>query len=558
VTRPRGSPVPVLIKELSGSARRWQTYAFRGVHVALFLFTIWTLSDRIRNAQVWINPSLYAQMSRQLFGIFMGLQSLLVILAGISAASDLIVKEVRLGTLGLLVCTPLTPMRIACGKWMAAVAQTSSLLLCGAPVLAVCAYLGGASPRDLLCALTVSGAAISLAAALSLYCSSLLRTGTGALLVASIAFAVYVFGPILIGVQFLRSADDFAMTIFSFVHLPIATAAAFTPFGGRGAPPREAWIAATVVTMGAVWVLLRLTAARVAALTVKVPPPPLLDRAFEALDRFYEDLGPEPIRKVRLFAGSTGVWQRGALLWKELRTRASGRLRNSVRISLVLLLGCAFGLWIGYDDLPWLAWISTGLLWYMALSNGASLFAKEKEERKWDLLLVTPLASGEILLAKLAAGIVPVLPVAAAIAFFWIMVNSLGRFHNGDLLIAATATALPALLGYVLGAVCSLRSRSLRSAFTTALSGMIGVLVLLPLFVAISDSKRDRDLRWLSPFWFIQTLVERGLVSQYRGYGFDTPGLLDLLAFATAYGGLSTVLLAYILVRFDRLSGRTG
>jgi ABC-type transport system involved in multi-copper enzyme maturation permease subunit len=557
VRRPAASPFPVLVKELSGSARRWQTYAFRGVHVALFLLTMWSLSDRIRTTTAWTNPSIYAEIGREIFGLFMGLQSLLVILAGISAASDLIVKEVRLGTLGLLVSTPLTPMRIACGKWMAAVAQTGTLLLCGAPVLAVCAYLGGASPRDLFCAMTITAAAIALAVALSLYCSSIFRTGTGALLVASIAFVLYVVGPMIVGFRLFQFID-FANPL-SYVHLPMATLAAFVPFGGgRGSPPRDAWIASCAVTMVAVWVLLRLTAARVAALTVKVPPPPLLDRAFEALDRFYEDLGPEPIRKVRIFGGSKGVWERGALLWKELRTRASGRLRNSVRISLVLLLGCAFGLWIGYDDLPWLAWIATALFWYMALSNGASLFVKEKEERKWDLLLATPLRSSEILLSKLAAGIVPVLPVAAAIAFFWIMVHSLGRFRDGDLIIAAVATGLPAALGYVLGAVCSLRSRSLRAAFTTTLSGMVAVLVLLPLFLAISDLQPARSYRWLSPFWFIESVCERGLVSQYRGIGFETPQLLDLLAFAAAYGGLSAALVAYLFSRFDRLAGRTG
>ena len=134
---------PLAVKELSGIARRWQLYLGRGIYVGLIGFIVWIFWNTLTRRGDWMSPSAYAELGRQLFFMFFSMQMAVVTLGGMSAASDMITREVRSGTLGLLALTPLTPWRIVAGKWKAALIQTSTAILCGIPELAVCIYLGG-------------------------------------------------------------------------------------------------------------------------------------------------------------------------------------------------------------------------------------------------------------------------------------------------------------------------------------------------------------------------------------------------------------------------------
>src|SRR6185503_10598310 len=112
--------------------------------------------------------SAYAELAHQFFVSFIILQMIVSTLGGMSAGSDMITREVRNGTLGLLALTPLTSWRIAAGKWKAAVVQTSTGVLCGLPVFAICVYLGGAGLWEFAYSLTLSIDCAMLGAALGL------------------------------------------------------------------------------------------------------------------------------------------------------------------------------------------------------------------------------------------------------------------------------------------------------------------------------------------------------------------------------------------------------
>ena len=72
----------------------------------------------------------------------------------------------------IILMTPLTPFRVVTAKWGAVLVQTLTLLLSGAPALAICAYLGGVGPEDLLRSLAVCLVASGFGAALALHASS--------------------------------------------------------------------------------------------------------------------------------------------------------------------------------------------------------------------------------------------------------------------------------------------------------------------------------------------------------------------------------------------------
>jgi len=83
---------PLAIKELSGSARRWQTYAGRGCYVSGFLLILWSYSDRFAQRGLGMSQSGYAQLGRDLFRQLFALQMFLATLGALSAAADLVTK----------------------------------------------------------------------------------------------------------------------------------------------------------------------------------------------------------------------------------------------------------------------------------------------------------------------------------------------------------------------------------------------------------------------------------------------------------------------------------
>src|SRR6185503_11502319 len=81
------------------------------------------------------------------------------------------------------------------------------------------------------------------------------------------------------------------------------------------------------------------------------------------------------------------------------------------------------------DDQGWwrvlLYWVSWIILLLVSISAGVSLFVTEREERKWDVLLCTPLQAHQIVLAKLFAGLASLAPVGVLLAGFWAIVELL-------------------------------------------------------------------------------------------------------------------------------------
>jgi ABC-type transport system involved in multi-copper enzyme maturation permease subunit len=560
---------PVTTKELSGLARGWQPYAARTVYVGLFGLLLWYQVDAMSSGErMWLSTSTLTNVGRNALKAFLPLQTALIMLASISSASDLVTKEVRSGTLGLLVCTPLSAWRVAFGKWRAALAQSLVLLLCGIPILGVCASVGAITPGAMVCVFALSAAGAALGSSVALLCSSLFRAGTTAFLTSVVAVGGYLFLPMLVFAHSQPNSPEFI--VGAHLHLVFALA------GGIAIPTlpdlEMTWLPCSIVTLGLALLLVRMTAVRLAVLSIRPPGVPFVTRLFAALDRFYEGIGPERIRKLRFFVGPAGVPENGAILWKELRTRASGRLRNSVRIALVLLLVLAFCLNLDLRYLWIPAFSSTLLLWLQALANGASLFVKEKEERKWDILLATPLRSGQILSAKLLAGLVPVLPMAGSIAFFWLMQIGAGILNMTFLLLLLSSVALPAILTYMVGAACSLKAHTLRGAFLLALGLMIGLFGLLPWI--LSEMTRTPLNRYgyyevthypLNPLRYLDAICEAGhqfgrsySYSYGYGYGYHSNGLREDSAMMTgAYVVLSVALLVYMRTRFHRITGRS-
>jgi hypothetical protein len=363
--------------------------------------------------------------------------------------------------------------------------QVLTLILCGVPVLAISINLGGVGLWELAWSLSIALSLGMLGAAVALFCSTVFRSGTTALIVTVVALLAYAILPIFL---LARTSGTEAVRTLSYVHPVYAGVLAMAGSQGRsGGTTEYGWITAAVTSGALAWILLRASAARIEVLGKATPGPSLLSRTFGAMDRFYEGIGPRPLRRVRIFGGSDRVWESRALLWKELRTRASGKLRNATRlgVGLLLVILVPAELFFGEEReiYAFLFGATSLLLLVLGVATGVSLFVREKEERKWDVLLSTPLGSWDILKAKLLSGVVALSP---GVAFFLLLLALLSwGFHLGWLgtLTALLAVLLPAGLAYVLGASASLRARSAQTATSLAMGHLAALFIGVPLLL---------------------------------------------------------------------------
>lgn len=557
----------IVTKELNGVARRWQTYLGRVFYVGMIALLLYQFVAT-RDLRRLSNPSELADLGRRLFMSFVPFQMLFVTLISLSAASDMLSKEVRAGTLGLLTLTPLTPVRIVFGKWRATMVYAGSTILCGVPVLAICVYLGGTSLYDLGVTTVLTVVDAALAAALALFYSTVFRAGYVTILMGILTLTAYAITPV-----FMMIADhgDGLLKFFCWTHPAFAAGAALL---ARHSVDIDtfSWVGATGCTAVIGWFLLRCAGYRVPGLAAAVPKQSLLTKTFQAMDRFYENAGPKAIRNVRVFGGSNEVWQRNAILWKELRTRATGKLHYATRVGLFLLLllalpaSCTMGGSSGWE--PGILWLGSILLVFIAIGNGIALFVKEKEGRQWDVLLSTPLTAAQIVDAKLQAGLMSLIPLGGVLlAFFTILVWFV---HLGTLtwLVTAGALSLLVLLAYTLSAAASLRCATMRTAFGLSFGILSSVLLLLPLMMSFYDAlpgvhwNKDEFPFLLvtitNPMTFLAPLFSRQ--DYYGGYG--GPRYDDLLGYfmvySLLYGGGIVALRIYMVAGLDVLSGRSS
>jgi ABC-type transport system involved in multi-copper enzyme maturation permease subunit len=561
---------PLSVKELSGIARRWQTYVGRGIYVSLSGLIVGIFWMNLARGGDWMSPSAYAELGRGLFYTFFTLQMVVVTFGGMSAASDMITREIRGGTLGLLALTPLTPWRIVAGKWKASLLQTSSAILCGAPVFAVCVYLGGAGPWEFAYSLTLSLVSASLGAAIALYCSTIFRAGYVVTIVSFISLLVYCIAPLILFAT--ARGEESVMTVMVYTHpLYAATGAAMARSVPLSVSWSYGWISASLSTAILIYVLLRAASSRVRQLIRRpggqAPPVPSLDD----LRRGPVVAGPRTSKLGRWLRGSRGVWERNAILWKELSTRRVG-VGNAARLGGALLV---FTLLTTLPSEGWwrvlVLWFSSFVLVLVALANGVSLFVTEREERKWDVLLTTPLRASEIVGAKLLAGLSGLAPMAVIMAFFWMLLGYAFGMSLPSALMTMGSLGLMTLMSYVLSAFMSLSARHQRAAFSSAFGLLVAVLFVLPAVAFMLQSYHivsgrnfaDVLVGCTNPGTYLAHASEP-LSHSTRWQGWEESWrsrereLLPMfLVYSGIYSSLIVGLVVWMVQRFDRSSGRS-
>jgi ABC-type transport system involved in multi-copper enzyme maturation permease subunit len=539
---------PVALKELRGVSRRWQTYLGRCLYVgitAALLYQYWKEHwvGAVSDTPI-VSVSEFAALGRAIFTRCEWVSLGLTVLVAAIAGSEMLAREIRAGTLGLLLLTPLSPHSVVLGKWKGAALIAVALYACSTPVLAIAVYLGGPAPGDLARSAIFTLSLASVAAAIGLYYSARLGA-TGPAVAATV--------PAMIGVFItLWLADQLGNTLIEMARWG---AAVRLHHGGLATAALSAL--GTVVAINAA---VRQVRIRTGAI------PGTQDHARElrtlALDELRERNKSKPVRVLLRWRA---VWEGNPLLWKEFTLRPALRIREDWRArSYVLLYFLFMASWVvtacfqGAGFFP--LW---GAFFVMvAIAGGSLLFAPEKEGRQWLLLLSTPVTPVEIVRAKLLCGLI----FPEALGMLVLYVFALAAWIGGQRMEVAAALILASTLFlafcYALSAAASLRVRTARTAFLFT-GGIAAALVTLPelLSGALRPFAGSRPSGWTIAWDWIESLdpvlvFDRFLSRDWSRMHDPAQAVDGLFRFVLLYLPVTLLLPVEMVVRFRKIALR--
>jgi ABC-type transport system involved in multi-copper enzyme maturation permease subunit len=360
----------------------------------------------------------------RLFGY--GLLAAVLLLVPAFPATALVREKIK-GTLELLLNSPMRPWSIYLGKLAGVLGFTAILLIMTFPAAAACYALGGLDMRG---GITLLYALLGLAAlqvsTLGLLVSSRSNSTDGALRVTyALVLAVCVIP--LAPYALAHGRPDFLADAAAWFRCLSPIPAVMEVLGQRDVGSQG-----LVSASGAIgrYINLALLSSLVcAAATLARLNHRLFDRARPAgvmtQDR---SIGARTARRLFFLvdpqrrSGSMSSWINPVMV-KEFRSRRFGRSHWTLRlIALCAILSLGLTLIALRGELGWgkqyigggLVLLQIALLILFAPSLAAGMISAERERGSWQLLRMTPLSVGSILLGKLASVVWPVLLLLCA------------------------------------------------------------------------------------------------------------------------------------------------
>jgi len=511
--------LPVVVRELRAQARQPFTFWLRMLGVVALLsggvFFMWDFA---------LTPN----RGGALFGyLHLILLSAVWILVPLGAA-DCLSRERREGTLGLLFLTPLKARDIVVAKGLTHGLRGLTLLIAVLPVLTIPFLIGGTSWLQAAASAIINFTAICWALAAALVASALARQSLRAMalaaLLAAVAFFVqtHIAGSLLgsrMGGNFRASYSSFDFNLLAGfaangLHLDAWTVWAGTVPTVRAPQLMTVVIQSAVISLFALFLAVLFAARRVRRSWQEEPP----SLRVQQIERIF----CQPVIWVSLLKRWM-LWklERNPIGWLEQR-RWSGRLVTWIWFAIIVSVQTTAmtdnAFFRGYA-----VW-ETFLAWLLTVSIAASAagsFRRERETGVLELLLVSPLTSGQIIGGRLRGLWGQFLPSIVLLLGVWIHFATILPYQNASLspvrFFAVTYLVLP-----VIGLYFSVSCRHFIQAFLLTLSTVVAGPVLA---IAV--------LRFV---WWSATdgLVEFRIASPATGAGASAMQFV----FAGVFGGL--------------------
>jgi ABC-type transport system involved in multi-copper enzyme maturation permease subunit len=375
--------------------------------IALSLLWIWWLSVGIDPAFV---PGADVRIALGTSAVIM--LTIVVVMAPAVLAGSLAGERER-GVLQLLLTTSASPREIVLGRLLGKLSQVGMILLAGVPLIALLAAWAGLGPLELLVLCLLLAAVAFGGGGLGVGASVVSRRGRDALLAVYLIILLLLLGPFA---AWLGVPTDAAPWLESL-----------NPFLAMGRLVQGGDAMHALLTVG-LWLALGITGSVIAAwrlrpssLTVGVTVKTLRRRGR------VRPLGDRPMLWKELYIERVGTIGRFGRWLGILITVAFGggslTVAGIVACSIVWRRDTAWAdgatrlLGVALDGPPglFLGWL---LQWAIGLRAAVSI-ASERERGTWDALLMSPLAPGEIIQAKVYGSLHALRWMIAALALAW-------------------------------------------------------------------------------------------------------------------------------------------
>jgi len=455
---------PIFDKELRVSSRRRRNYVLRVGYIALlsvFILSAWysTVAVRSSGAGVYQVSRLF-QAATQMTTTIVWFQFIAAQVLAIVMLSSAISDEVTMGTLGVLMTTPITSFQIVTGKLLSKLLQLMLLLAISLPLLAIVRVLGGVPWDYVVSSVFITLTAAIFAGALSLLLSMVYRRAYTVIIVV-ISGYMLVFG-VLPGLL-LAAGMLGRQAMHSWLAL-------INPFWAMAAATQKLSVPSTRAVSWPVHclVILAATAGLLAVAVWRVRKAALGDvfssRRELRLRRFLKRRGIVSAENPgSRFTGYIRPVTGRPIIWKEMSKGLIGHGRGDIVI--VLTLAAAFiveAVLLLFNRggrnsiLPYYLVSGVSLVVMVRLAVfAAGSITLEKEARTWPILLTTPLEDREIIVGKAIAAFRRNMPLLLAYftlfgAFFLFHSRSI-KLHQVVLYILCFAAGLIGSVLFVLG-----------------------------------------------------------------------------------------------------------
>ncbi len=503
---------PVITRELRAQARQPFTYWLRVIGLLAVLGAAGAFS---------LESGLTPGSGGRLFAFLHGALLLSIWVLVPMSVADCLSQERREGTLGLLLLTPLRPWDIVLAKAAAHALRAFTLWLVVLPVMALAFLQGGVGWREALLSACINFSSLCAATAAGILASSECKQWLRALSLA-VVYCGLAFGLVAV-CQLLAlglivtlilpnqipwpSLDQFLGGAWMYVTDWRATwSQIFTGYGPGG---KFLWSIMVAQVVGSLVIfawslgLLRLAARNVRRHWREGPP--------SVRAQQMEKVFCEPVIGVAFLRG----WMRRKLArnpigWLEQR-RWSGRLVTWAWFAIIISVQSAVltdrnFVWYGGGAQKVMAWLLAASM----AASAAGSFRRERETGVLELLLVSPLTTGQIIGGRLRGLWGQFLPSIVTLLGIWLYFETLRVRGEGDF-VSVWFFLVSFAVVPVIGLYFSVRGKNFISAFLLTLLFVFAVplgFVLLVRFMEwlATDTNSDPDL-WhalASQAWFFQ------------------------------------------------------
>jgi ABC-type transport system involved in multi-copper enzyme maturation permease subunit len=389
---------PLSDKELRVASRRSRNYALRAGYLlllCLLMLSAWYSLvglQRAGAATIWVSRA--AEMSTYTTGRIIWFQFVAAQLIAAVMLSSSFSDELRRGTLGTLLTTPINSAQIVMGKLLGGLLQVILLLALSLPALAILRVQGGVEWGFVVAASCITLSAVVFAGALSLWLSTYCRQAYKAISAGALVyFVVFLILPaIATGLAWAGLFDRRGTSYLLDLANPFRALYRVMPqIGAMGGPPAPSlpWPMHCVV-LGVATVLILGAAVR------RVRRAAVGDCSIRIENRF------RPIERLH---GSP-------LVWKENPCAAFQWRWDNIAVGAAAVAICGVAMSVDVRRVPYLylylhyfasaIWLLALLRLSIAVAGGIT---REKESGAWPVLLTTPLDDRQIVRTKAKAAL---------------------------------------------------------------------------------------------------------------------------------------------------------